>query len=656
MKVKELFLLVVLIGVLGLGYISAGGASGPSAQAAMQSLRAAERRGLGALQGAAAAAAAAPGGAAPGGAGSAAAAGPALATMKRDLAAELASHRRDTAAAATQIAALRGKLKAAIAAAHAAPPAHAARSAAAVAAAAAAIKAQPRGHVHVDRDNHPQLMELVRRLNTALSPFFKGHYCTKGWAPPVANHFLAGCAGSPQCQALPTLFIAKQECDRLRGNCGGVVQVGSDHFELRLSANPEASTGGETAHAKLLCAASTAPNVYKAFVAAMEAALADPALHLDANERLFLDPSEDAAHAAKENSLFLSIASYRDPNCGPTVERAFANAARPEELTVGIVEQNCHADCMTGTGWGATRRWVHSKPDVDCVTDFCASAAGAPHCAAGRVRLLRLNETESYGPFFARYVASKLWEGQAFFMQVDSHSHFRKDWDRIAIDMLRTTRTFPHSIVSNYPPGHEAGFGGMQPGQYVPEALCDIHFADGIMRLEHTFRSGVDAAKQYKDPSLSLFIAAGFFLSHASFLRDVKYDPLLPYIFMGEEIIMSARAYTAGWDVYAPSVDVITHMYVRQESPKFWETVNDVYGNPGIHNELTDLILDRIKYTMRWPGKKEVSQLQLPSMADGLDKYGLGKKRPLKNFFELSGIDMERQRTVTQPWCVQGKK
>ena len=34
---------------------------------------------------------------------------------------------------------------------------------------------------------------------------------------------------------------------------------------------------------------------------------------------------------------------------------------------------------------------------------------------------------------------------------------------------------------------------------------------------------------------------------------------------------------SAGWDVYAPSEDIVTHMYVRKESPKFWETVNELY-------------------------------------------------------------------------------
>ena len=61
------------------------------------------------------------------------------------------------------------------------------------------------------------------------------------------------------------------------------------------------------------------------------------------------------------------------------------------------------------------------------------------------------SQSESYGPFFARYLSSKLWEGQTFVMQVDSHSHFKKGWDDILVAMLRRAPSYPHALVSNYP-------------------------------------------------------------------------------------------------------------------------------------------------------------------------------------------------------------
>ena len=39
-----------------------------------------------------------------------------------------------------------------------------------------------------------------------------------------------------------------------------------------------------------------------------------------------------------------------------------------------------------------------------------------------------------------------------------------------------------------------------------------------------------------KVPAYAPFVAAGFFFGSAQLLYDVPFDPLLPWIFMGEEV------------------------------------------------------------------------------------------------------------------------
>jgi hypothetical protein len=290
------------------------------------------------------------------------------------------------------------------------------------------------------KPQEPRLLELVTRINSALSGFFRGAptlACIKGWKTE-ANAFLYGCP-TGGCQRFDDLASARYACISFGQECGGVLETPGTpfaSFEPRTSNIPQLSAAQEKSHIKIPCeppATATAPHVYNAFRRAIDSALGDPTLHLDAFEPLFGNLYYPARESSNEESkthnfgkeqretIFLSVASYRDENCGATVESAFANAERPELLTVGIVEQNCHANCLIGTGWGDTRRIVPAPPDVDCVTTYCAGA-GRAHCRAGRVRLLQLNESESYGPFFARYIAAKQWTGQEFFVQVDSHT------------------------------------------------------------------------------------------------------------------------------------------------------------------------------------------------------------------------------------------
>jgi hypothetical protein len=235
-------------------------------------------------------------------------------------------------------------------------------------------------------------------------------------------------------------------------------------------------------------------------------------------------------------------------------------------------------------------------------------------------------------------------------LQVDSHSHFAKGWDDTLRAMIKKTANFPRSILSNYPPGQ----GNSWDSARTPEALCDIHFADDILRLEHSGRS---LTADQDVPRASLFIAAGFLFTTGNFLTEVPFDPFLPYIFMGEEIIMSARAWTHGFDVYGPTKDVVQHEYVRQESPKFWETVGAVFHNGGLHNDLTHIILDRIKFMMGFAGK-EAENIDDKSLLGHADKYGLGDVRPLSEFLEISGIDVKTKDVAqgSSNWCRQGKQ
>ena len=106
-----------------------------------------------------------------------------------------------------------------------------------------------------------------------------------------------------------------------------------------------------------------------------------------------------------------------------------------------------------------------------------------------------------------------------------------------------------------------------------------------------------------------------------SALHRVPFDPLLPYLFMGEEIALSVRFWTAGFDIYAPTVDICGHEYVRKESTKFWETVNMVFDGD-MHNALTAIVVRRV-HRLLMP---EISDRITPkSLLKLNDVYGLGK-------------------------------
>lgn len=349
-----------------------------------------------------------------------------------------------------------------------------------------------------------------------------------------------------------------------------------------------------------------------------------------------------------DGSIFLSIASYRDEMCNTTLYNAFAKAKYPDQLFVGLVQQNCHENCQSGVLENITT--VQVPPDPDCYQLFCQSSdLGKTRCH--QVRLLDIDEAESLGPYAARYLASKLWHGESWYMQIDAHMTFAQDWDALCLAMLHDAPS-SKPVISHYPLYHTVD---LEAKKGKPSSrLCGPVFANTdlesqIIRLEG---SGIYDPKYLKIPPFAPFAAAGFLIAHSSMLKEVPFDPFLPWIFMGEEIIMSSRLWTSGYDIFSPTTSVVGHWYVRRHKPKFWESVHRAFTF-GVHTPLQMMILDRIKYQLGYP-ESALDMLPDRSIVTAVDSYSMGIKRSLKRFLKIVGLDMVTKQVTQTEWCEKG--
>jgi len=349
-----------------------------------------------------------------------------------------------------------------------------------------------------------------------------------------------------------------------------------------------------------------------------------------------------------DDSLFLSLASYRDENCLNTITNAYSMAKNPDKLFVGLVQQNCEENCRSGVLVGGKMEDV--EPDEDCHKAFCESPYGKQFCAKDQVRALHIQESESLGPYAARYFASKLWNGEQWYMQIDSHMTFAKNWDAISIQMLKKAPT-KKPVISHYPPSEDTNFERVKT-QSAPR-LCHPTFATSEIESQIIRLQGNGFSKNFQEtPRFAPFVAAGYFVAHSEFLREVPFDPFLPWIFMGEEIIMSARLWTHGYDIFSPTRSVVGHIYVRRHKPKFWESVHRVF-HYGVHNPLQMMILDRVKHQMTYPEAAR-DMLQQKSVLTAVEQYTMGKDRSIKDYLKLAGLDMTKKEVTPNQWCNQG--
>jgi hypothetical protein len=348
----------------------------------------------------------------------------------------------------------------------------------------------------------------------------------------------------------------------------------------------------------------------------------------------------------EDDSIFMSIASYRDDQCPTTLQEMFAKASKPERLFVGLVQQNCVENCMTGVLEGGVIE--QAPPDVDCYAEFCESELGAEYCS--HVRLLAVNESESLGPAVARYLASKLWAGENFFMQIDAHSLFVQGWDEAYAEDIRSTPSYPKSVLSHYPPDALSNY-----QRKAAPRLCGAEFATSeiehsIVRLTANVRGTADDTK----PCPAAFLGAGLVFGHASMLSTLPFDPYVPWVFMGEEIMLSLRLWTWGFDFYGPTRSFVGHFYVRKHKPKFWETVNRLFQSPGAHNSITAEFLNRVKHLAGYPESSEalISISPIPDLLVHQDDlYGFGPERDGADYLRIAGVDPVGREMHRADWC-----
>lgn len=369
----------------------------------------------------------------------------------------------------------------------------------------------------------------------------------------------------------------------------------------------------------------------------------------------------------EDGSIFMSLGAYRDHLLGETLRQAFKTAKNPDKLFVGAVVQNCFGiDVTCRTGVEVKGKDMHGNPiteisdrapDVNGIQQFCEDPDYTKYCESGQIRALYVNETESNGPTTARYFASKLWGGETYFLQADAHLRFAEEWDQLYIEEVQLAKGYPKAILSAYPPGFSEEDPKYQGGSKGTR-LCTCTFS--ASDVEHKIlriNTGNNCRGEEEAPSQIAYIAAGFFFARAEFLVDVPFDPYLPWCFMGEEIALSLRAWTHGWDIYAPRKNLIAHQYRpgRMGLPKFWENTGRVFGRPGpgFNTQLQTITIQRIKHMV---GYKESSTEWLEGkgyqvILTDFEHYGPGDIRTMPEFLKHTSIDLETEKCGHIGWC-----
>ena len=295
--------------------------------------------------------------------------------------------------------------------------------------------------------------------------------------------------------------------------------------------------------------------------------------------------------------IFVSIASYCDPELPGTLDDCHAKARYPENLSFGIC-------------------WQYDERQAIDLSRFKADK---------RFRFWECPYQESQGGCWARHIAQDLWDGEPYTLQIDSHMAFEPGWDASLVRMMRTLPADKPLITMNAPlfwfdaedrirKQWSAGIRTTRLADWNEHLGWSIWFSWG--------------ERNRRNPGRSRFLSGNFVFTLGEWVDEVRIDP--EHYYWGEEFALTLRSYTHGYDLFLPDEVVAWHMEHRDGPPRrHWENGDEVV---------------QAKNRVAFEHLRKLAYCDDPDEQKSLGRYGLGDKRRREEYDRYAGLDLKNKR------------
>lgn len=235
-------------------------------------------------------------------------------------------------------------------------------------------------------------------------------------------------------------------------------------------------------------------------------------------------------------TILVHLPAYREPELIPTIKSALENAKNPERIHFGICRQ------------------YHPEDGFDNLDEYRDDP---------RFKIKDIHYEEAKGLAYARGVINdELLTDEDFVCQLDSHHRFAKNWDKTLIDWYHELKDEGHNplicgYLPYYNPFNDPKDRVKEP--WLSEAASFYPF--GTIFIRPTAVTG--GWKHLEKPYPARFLSGHFAFGPNKWAKDVKHDPNI--FFAGEELNLTIRSFTHGYDLFHPHRIVIWHATMREE-------------------------------------------------------------------------------------------
>lgn len=308
--------------------------------------------------------------------------------------------------------------------------------------------------------------------------------------------------------------------------------------------------------------------------------------------------------------IFVQIASYRDAELLPTLRDLFSKSSGKYEIIVGLVWQ---------------------KDDSETIQEFEND---------NRVKIISCDWKDSKGLGWARNLAQSMYNNEDYTLQLDSHHRFIENWDVVLVDMYIKQQNLSKKLILT---SYSTPYDPYNQSQHLNPNPCIITPLDfkisGTIFLQPKY---IHNYQNLKEPLRARFVSGHYFFTTGQHCMEYKYDPNI--YFAGDEISLTVRSYTLGYDLYHPHISIVYHHYIRNDKPKHWSDHTVKASQDGIVEQTW---FSRDQYS-----KQRIRRLLGEQNNIDLGIYGLGSERSIHDYEKYAGIDFAKKRI--QNSAIQG--
>lgn len=328
-----------------------------------------------------------------------------------------------------------------------------------------------------------------------------------------------------------------------------------------------------------------------------------------------------------DKTIFVQIASYRDPELIPTLVNMIDNADTPQNLKICVCWQHDEdepIDLFLDNGFDAGE-FNNDDSDHTVITLNYGLAT---------IQLIDVPSIESKGACWARNYIQQFYDGETYTLQLDSHHRFVPKWDTLAIDMLESLKSedCPKPLLTAYIPSYDPADDPKSRKNEVWQMGFDRFIPEGAVFF---IPEVIPNWEKLEAPVPARFYSAHFCFTDGKFVEEVQHDP--EYFFHGEEISIAVRAFTHGYDLFHPHKIIAWHEYTRKHRTKIWDDHTAGVKKQG------KIDLDWHERNMMCHKRNRIlfgMDGEDPNQID-FGKYGFGDARTVREYEEYAGISFK---------------